>query len=235
MSATSSRISPWLARLLYPLGSKVVLPAFFNKITVTGQANIPEKNPVIVAPTHRSRWDALLVPYAMGRMVSGRDMRFMVSINEVSGLQGWFIRRMGGFPVNPARPTAGSLQHSIELLQDDEMLVIFPEGAIFRDRITTTEVERQVQPLKRGVARIALDVVDQNPDTEVNIIPVSIRYSEAIPQWGADVWIEIGKPINAAEYLEESVRRASINLTKALQEQLQQLHQETPPTPELVS
>ncbi len=226
MSETSSRISPWLARLLYPLGSKVVIPAFFNKITITGQENIPKKNPVIVAPTHRSRWDALLVPYAMGRMVSGRDMRFMVSINEVKGLQGWFIRRMGGFPVNPARPKLGSLQHSVELLQDDEMLVIFPEGAIFRDR--------QVHPLKRGVARIALDVVNENPDTEVNIIPVSLRYSEAFPSWGADAWLDIGKPINAAEYLEESVRRASQNLTKALQEKLQQLHEETP-TPELVS
>lgn len=229
MSETSSRISPWLARLVYPLGSKLVLPTFFNKINITGQENIPDKNPVIVAPTHRSRWDALIVPYAMGRMVSGRDMRFMVSANEVKGLQGWFIRRMGGFPIDTEKPGVGSLKHSVDLLQDDEMLVIFPEGNIFRDRVTPTSVDRTVHPLKRGVARIALDVVEENPDTEVNIIPVSLRYSESVPSWGADVWVDIGKPLNAAEYMKdaESVRRASISLTKELESKLKEIH-ETP-------
>ena len=94
----NSRISPWMARILYPLGCYLVLPLFFGKIQINGQENIPLQDPVIVAPTHRSRWDAFIVPYAIGRLVSGRDLRFMVSANEVTGFQGWVIRRMGGFP-----------------------------------------------------------------------------------------------------------------------------------------
>ncbi len=213
----NSRVSPWVARLLYPLGSYVILPRFFSEIEIVGQENIPTDHPVIVAPTHRSRWDALIVPYAIGRMVSGRDMRFMVSANEVKGLQGWFIRRMGGFPVDTIRPSASTLRHSIELLQNKEMLVIFPEGNIFRDR--------QVHPLKRGVARIALDVVNEQPKLEVKILPVSLQYSDSHPSWGAKVKVAIGTPIDTASYLQDSVRRSSQKLTKALEAQLKKLHE----------
>jgi 1-acyl-sn-glycerol-3-phosphate acyltransferase len=216
-TTTNSRISPWLARILYPLVTYVVVPRFFGQIEITGQENIPTKNPVIIAPTHRSRWDALIIPYAMGRMVSGRDLRFMVSANEVKGLQCWFIKRMGGFPVNAERPGASSVRHSIELLEDDAMLVIFPEGGIFRDR--------QLHPLKRGVAKIALDVAAEEPETEVNILPVSLQYSDAYPSWGAKVKVDIGQPLNVAEYLEASLRSSSQKLTRALESRLKQLHE----------
>lgn len=231
----NSKISPWLARVIYPLGTYVVIPSFFGKIEITGQENIPTKNPVIVAPTHRSRWDALLVPYAVGKMVSGRYTRFMVSANEVSGLQGWFISRLGGFPVDTEKPGVDSLRHSVELLQDDQMLVIFPEGNIFRDLVEPANTVRKVHPLKRGVARIALDVIENKPEKEVNILPVSLKYSDSVPSWGADVKIDIGVPLNAAEYLEDSIRRSSQNLTKALEEKLQQLHQSSTEEKTLIS
>ena len=217
-SVTSSRISRWLAPLAYYLGTYVVIPRFFGKITITGQENIPTKNPLIIAPTHRSRWDALLVPYAVGKLVSGRYTRFMVSANEVKGIQGWFILRLGGFPVDTEKPGIESLRYSIDLLEDDEMLTIFPEGNIFRDR--------QVHSLKRGIARIALDVATDKPGTEVNILPVSLRYSDPFPSWGADVQIDIGEPLNAAEYLNSSsLRRSSQKLTADLEQRLKKLYE----------
>lgn len=222
----SSRISPWLAPLAYSLGTYVVLPSFFSKIEVTGRENIPTKNPVIVAPTHRSRWDALLIPYTVGKLVSGRYTRFMVSANEVKGLQGWFIRRLGGFPVDTDKPGASSLRHSVELLQNNEMLVIFPEGNIFRDR--------KIHPLKRGVARIALDTIVEKQQTEVHILPVSVKYNVPYPSWGAKVKIDIGVPLNAADFVEDSVRQASKKLTETLEESLKKLH-ESPQAQELVT
>ncbi|MDB9376621.1 1-acyl-sn-glycerol-3-phosphate acyltransferase, partial [Nodularia sphaerocarpa] len=82
---TTSRVSPWLSPLLYLLGRHLLLPLFFGQIEITGQENIPLTGPVIFAPTHRSRWDSLLLPYATGRCVTGRDLRFMVTINECQG------------------------------------------------------------------------------------------------------------------------------------------------------
>lgn len=217
-NSVNSRVSPWLARLLYPLGSYLVLPLFFGKIEVTGRENIPQTAPVIVAPTHRSRWDALVIPHAVGRLVSGRDLRFMVSADEVKGLQGWFIRRMGGFPVDTERPGMASLRHSIELLSEDEMLVIFPEGNIFN--------ENRVHPLKRGVASIALEVEAERPGSGIKILPVSIKYSEPYPRWQTKVKVDIGLPINVADYLSDSLRQSSQQLTAALKAALQEIHEE---------
>ncbi len=213
----NSRISPWLANLLYPLGSKFVLPLFFDKIQVTGQDNIPEDGSVIVAPTHRSRWDALIVPYAVGKLVTGRDLRFMVSSNEVKGLQGWFIRRMGGFPVDTQRPGMETLCHTVDLLREEEMIVIFPEGGIFR--------QPKVQNLKRGVALISLQVQSEHPANKVKILPVSIRYSQTYPSWGTKVDVDIGSPLNVQDYVTKSLRQGSQKLTQKLFQRLKDLHE----------
>lgn len=214
----NSRVSPWLAKIIYPIGCYLVLPLFFGKINIEGQENIPLQEPVIIAPTHRSRWDAFIIPYALGRLVSGRDLRFMVSANEVKGIQGWVIRRMGGFPVNTDRPQLNSVRHSIELLkQNQEMLVIFPEGGIFNDY--------QIHPLKRGVAAISLQAKIDKSNRGVKILPVGIRYSQPYPSWGTDVKVDIGSPLTVSEYLGKSLRQSSQKLTAALQKSLQQLYE----------
>ncbi|MBE9168698.1 1-acyl-sn-glycerol-3-phosphate acyltransferase [Pleurocapsales cyanobacterium LEGE 06147] len=214
-----SRVSPWLARLVYPLGCYLVLPLFFGKIEVMGRENIPTDAPVIVAPTHRSYWDALIVAYAMGRLISGRDLRFMTSLDHVEApIKGWFIRHLGGFPVDTSNPRAGSVRHSIELLSREEMLVIFPEGGIFRDN--------RVHALKRGVASIALEVEAEQPGSGVQILPVSIKYDRSYPGWGSKVKVDIGSPINVADYLSDSLRQSSQQLTAALKAALQEIHEE---------
>ena len=124
---------------------------------------------MILAPTHRARWDSLLLPYATGRCVTGRDLRFMVTIDECQGLQGWFVRRLGGFPVNARHPAVKTLRHAVELLQDKQMLVIYPEGNIFRDG--------KLHPLKPGIARLALNAElvprtgGENPTCEHQLQP----------------------------------------------------------------
>jgi 1-acyl-sn-glycerol-3-phosphate acyltransferase len=211
-----SRVSPWLAKILYPIGCYLVIPLFFGKIQIDGQENIPLQEPVIVAPTHRSRWDAFIIPYALGRLVSGRDLRFMVSANEVKGIQGWVIRRMGGFPVDTERPQLSSVRHSVKLLEQREMLVIFPEGGIFNDY--------EIHPLKRGTALISLQAQTEQPNKQVKILPVTICYSQPYPKWGTKVKVNIGLPLTVSEYLDKSMRQSSQKLTKTLQASLQKLY-----------
>lgn len=219
-----SHISPWLAPLLYPLGCYVVMPFFFGRIEVTGQENIPQTGPVILAPTHRSRWDPLILGYAAGRLVSGRDLRFMVTADEYyRPLQGWFIRQMGGFPIDTKRPGMGSLHHSVELLKAGEMVVIFPEGAP-HGKIYRGET---VHPIKRGIARIALDVESTQPDSKIKILPISIKYSQPIPSWGSDVTVKIGTPIDVAQYSSDSIKKSSLKLTSTLETELKGLYEET--------
>lgn len=192
---TKSRCSPFLTPLAYFLGQRFLLPLYFGKILVNGQENLPKTGPVILAPTHRARWDSLVLPVAAGRPVTGRDLRFMVTADEVKGLQGWFIRRLGGFPVNVRRPTISSLRHGIDLLLEKAMLVIYPEGGIFRDN--------QVHRLKPGLARLAVQAEAVQHGLGVQIVPVSLRYDVPFPTWRSTVEITFGKPIAVADYLSD--------------------------------
>jgi 1-acyl-sn-glycerol-3-phosphate acyltransferase len=147
----------------------------------------------------------------------------MVLASEMKGLQGWFIRRMGGFPVDNNQPGIGSFRHGVELLEKGEMVVIFPEGGIFQDE--------RVHPLKRGLARIALEVESSNPGLGVKIVPISIRYSQPVPHWRCDVKVRIGTPLNVADYCSASpkntakltVRQSSQKLTAELETALKRL------------
>ena len=215
VAPVTSHVSPWLAPLMYFFGGRFVIPLFFRRIEVTGQENIPTSGPVILAPTHRARWDGVIVPAMTGRSVTGRDPRFMVTVDEIKGIQGWFIRRLGGFPVDTKHPAITSLRHGVELLQAGEMLVIFPEGDIFRDG--------SLHPLKPGLARLALSAEASHPELSIKIVPMGISYSQPIPQWGCDVKVRIGSPLQVADYNTGSVKQNAKQLTAALETALQEL------------
>ncbi|MGB3209061.1 MAG: 1-acyl-sn-glycerol-3-phosphate acyltransferase [Crinalium sp.] len=211
----TSRVAGWLKSIVYPVARYGLLPFYFSQIQIIGQENLPKEGAVILAPTHRARWDAFVVPYATGPYVTGRDLRFMVSANEMKGLQGWFVRRLGGFPVDPEQPGIGSFRHGVELLLNKEMLVIFPEGNIFRDH--------QVHPLKRGLARIALQVESMEPGLEIKIVPISINYSHPFPKWRGTVKVNIGSPLEVADYSKESPKKGARKLTADLETAIKQL------------
>lgn len=207
-----SRLSPWLAPIMYGIGEKIVLPAYFSNIEIKGQENIPETGPVILAPTHQARWDSLLVGLLGKR--AGRYLRFMVTADECLGIQGWFIRRLGGFPVHVRRPSVKSLRHGVELLQAKEMMVIYPEGNIYKDRI---------HPLKPGLARIALRAERSRLDLNAKIVPISIAYSDPCPKWRSSATVNIGKPICVADYKAGEPKVRSKELTQDLQSTLHTL------------
>ena len=192
----TSHCSPWLTPLAYFLCRRWVLPAYFGRISVSGQDNLPLRGPVILAPTHRSRWDSLLLPLAVGRPVTGRDLHFMVTADEVTGVQGWFIRRLGGFAVNTRCPSISSLRHGIDLLRTGHMMVIFPEGDIFRDG--------SVHRLKPGLARLAVQAESLHPGSDIKIVPVSFDYSDPDVGWRTEVDVLIGPPLAVSDYLQQA-------------------------------
>ena len=132
----------------------------------------------------------------MGRPVTGRDLHYMVTADEVTGIQGWFIRRLGGFAVNTRCPSIGSLRHGIDLLQAGSMLVIFPEGDIFRDG--------SVHRLKPGLARLAVQAETLPPHLDIKVVPVSFHYSDPQVGWRTDVDILLGPPLDVRHYLQQA-------------------------------
>ncbi|MGA9378253.1 MAG: 1-acyl-sn-glycerol-3-phosphate acyltransferase [Phormidium sp.] len=212
----SSSVSPWVASLVYPIGRYIVLPAYFGQISVTGRENVPKEGPLIFAPTHRSRWDPIMLGYGAGRDVTGRDLHFMVSANEMLGIQGWFIRRLGGFPVDTDHPGVSSIRHGVELLQNEKVLVMFPEGNIFR--------ENCIKALKPGFARISLQAEASKCNLGIKVVPIAIKYSQEVPHRGCKIDINIGSPLKVADYRGDNVKRSAQRLTEDLQASLKRLY-----------
>ncbi|MBE9011564.1 1-acyl-sn-glycerol-3-phosphate acyltransferase [Pseudanabaenaceae cyanobacterium LEGE 13415] len=205
-----SRCLPWLASIVYPLARFAVLPIYFRRVEISGREHFPKTGPVIIAATHRSRWDALMVPCAVGQDITGRILRFMVTVDEIKGIQGWFIRRLGGFPINTRQPAIAALRHSIDLLQQGEALVIFPEGNIYR----------QAAPLKPGLARLALQAEASQPNLNVQIVPITIQYSKPLVPWRSAVKIHVHMPLSAADYSSDHPKQGAKRLTADLERSL---------------
>ncbi|MGF1494371.1 MAG: lysophospholipid acyltransferase family protein [Microcoleaceae cyanobacterium] len=215
---TQSEVSPWLTPITYFLLGRIILPLYFGRIYIQGQENLPSSGAMILAPTHRSRWDPILLGYGAGRQVTGRDLWYAVLADQTIGLQGWFVRRLGGFPIDRDRPTTASIRRSVELLQNQKTLVLFPEGHIFLDN--------EIHPIQPGVARIALYAATDESSLDLSVVPVSIRYEHPAPlPWRCGVRVKFGSPLRIKDYQGGSTKQAAKKLTADLESALKVLHQ----------
>ncbi|ABG51794.1 MAG: 1-acyl-sn-glycerol-3-phosphate acyltransferase [Trichodesmium sp. St16_bin4-tuft] len=215
-----SGFSPWLTPLSYFITSKILLPFYFQ-IEVRGQEKIPiDEEAIILAPTHRSRWDPLVIAYTVS-LVTKRYLRYMVSQEQVEGFQGWFIRRLGGFPIDRESPGISALRHSVKILKNQEILVLFPEGKIYPE-------DNEIHFIQPGVSRIALQVISSRAELNLKIVPISILYDHpAPPPWRCGVQVNIGSPLVVKDYLGDSTKQASQELTTNIELSLKQLHKKS--------
>jgi 1-acyl-sn-glycerol-3-phosphate acyltransferase len=189
------------------LTQDLALPGFFSRVMVRGREHLPRSGAVLLAPTHRARWDALLLPLAAGRRVCGRDCRFMVTRDEMEGPQGWVLQRLGCFPVDQGRPTLASLRLAVNLLERGEQLVLFPEGRIHR--------EDEPLRLHQGLARLAQLAAGQGVD--VPVVPVGIAYGHADPRPGDAASLCFGPPLRAAGQGRQAALDFSAELAAAME------------------
>jgi 1-acyl-sn-glycerol-3-phosphate acyltransferase len=211
----NSQISGWLTKIIHPLGQYIVLPGFFREIEIIGKEYIPHTGAVILAPTHRTRWDALLIAYAIGPYVTGRSSRIMVTTDELKGIQGWLLRRLGCFEIDTTKPSLAVIRHSIELLHQGEMLTIFPEGNLMRDRV--------LHPLKEGLTRIATQAVSLKPDLDLKILPINLDYEHPYPKFRDRVTVQLGKPLQVNDYQQFSSKTGAKKLHQDLIQSLEEL------------
>jgi 1-acyl-sn-glycerol-3-phosphate acyltransferase len=181
-----SYVSPWV----YPLissSNRVLQQTFFGPLTVRGQEFLPLDGPAVLAIKHYSRWDPLVIA-----QLQAKAIRFMANANQFSGIQGWLLQRLGAFPIDLARPQKSSIKHTIELLHQGEILGIFPEGGIVRDR--------PLRSLKPGTARLILQAESSAPQPRaIPITPIAIRYVPEA-QRGAAVYVDIAPAFSSQDF-----------------------------------
>ncbi|MDP6833698.1 MAG: lysophospholipid acyltransferase family protein [Prochlorococcaceae cyanobacterium ETNP1_MAG_9] len=199
-------VDPFWSPLAMVTTQDIVLGNYFRDRIVLGINNLPMQGAVLLAPTHRARWDGLMLTMAAGRRVTGRDCRFMVTRTEMKGVQGWFLERLGCFPVDQVRPSLASLRFAIDLMLDSQQLVVFPEGKINRTGKTIR--------LKQGLARLAQ--LAEIKGVDVQVVPVGIGYSEVKPRLFSRASICFWEPLKVQGVGKEATHKFNTELTASM-------------------
>ena len=186
------KINPVLGFIAMFVTQDIILRFYFNnKKIINNGFSIPINSSIILAPTHRSRWDGLLLTMAMGRRLTNKDCRFMVTNSEMIGIQGWFLKRLGCFSINQLSPSLSALRYAIDLIKKGEHLVVFPEGKINK--------YGKKLVLKEGLYRLARLATKKT--TSITIIPIGIAYSRISPKFRDDFCLSFGQPISMDDNL----------------------------------
>ena len=201
------KINPVLGFIAMFVTQDVVLRFYFRKKKILNNGfSIPINSSIILAPTHRSRWDGLILTMAMGRRVTKKDCRFMVTKSEMKGIQGWFLKRLGCFSINQLSPSLSALRYAIDVIEKGEQLVVFPEGKI-------NKYGKKLF-LKEGLYRLAKLATKKTKS--ITIIPIGIAYNKVSPNFRGEFCLSLGQPISIDEYLNCTIKEFNIFLYKKM-------------------
>jgi 1-acyl-sn-glycerol-3-phosphate acyltransferase len=204
------KINPVLGFIAMFVTQDIVLRFYFRKKKILNNGlSIPINSSIILAPTHRSRWDGLILTMAMGRRVTKKDCRFMVTISEMRGIQGWFLKRLGCFSINQLSPSLSALRYAIDLIEKREQLVVFPEGKINK--------YRKKLVLKEGLFRLAR--LASQKTKSIFVIPIGIAYSKVPPNFRGEFCLSFGKPIAINDYLNFNIKEFNILLNEKMKQE----------------
>jgi len=188
----------------------IVMRFFFSKKKIINKNFlIPKNTSIILAPTHRSRWDGLVITMAMGRRVTNKDCRFMVTRSEMTGIQGWFLKRLGCFSINQLAPSLAVLRYALKLIVKREQLVVFPEGKINK--------YGKKLILKEGLYRLAR--MASKKTSSIIIIPIGIAYSTISPKFRGQFCLSFGKPLLMNDYLDFTIKEFNEVLSEKMMEE----------------
>ena len=175
----------------------IVMKFFFSeKKIIKNKLPILNDSSIILAPTHRSRWDGLVLTMAVGRRVTTKDCKFMVTKSEMIGIQGWFLKRLGCFSINQLSPSLSALRFAVNLIVNKEQLVVFPEGKINK--------YGKKLILKEGLYRLARLAAKRS--SPITIVPIGIAYSKISPKFGDKVSLCFGEPLSISDQTKLSIK-----------------------------
>ena len=175
-----------------PLFRLIYLPRSY------GKNHIPKDGSVVLAGNHTSVLDALIMVSTPKRTVH------MMAKKELfeSKFTNFFFRSMGCIPVNRNIHDKNAKNEAIEVLKNNEVLGIFPEGTVNK----TNEI---VLPFKYGAVSFA-------KKTNAYIVPFAITGKYKI--FRRSIKITYGKPYKVKQELEIENNRLMNTVKRMIKE-----------------
>ena len=181
----------------YKLMRPFVTIKFKNKYhpVVFGKENIPEKGGIVVCGNHRhvdDQYNALIATKRVVHMLA-KDEYF-------KGKKEWFYRMAGCIPVDRSIHDENAKSEAIEVLKNNEVIGIFPEGTVNR----TNDI---ILPFKYGAVSFA-------KKTGAYIVPFTITGKYKL--FRRNIKITYGKPYKVTDDLEIENKKLMNIITKML-------------------
>ena len=164
---------------------------------VIGKENIPKSGKCILAGNHLSDFDAYLL-YAG----TNRPIHFLGKKELFEGKMAWFFKMMHLIPVDRKNKNPLAKEKAIEILNDEKIIGIFPEGTYHKEDL--------LLPFKPGVISFA-------EKTGAPIIPFAMDSTfkfrcHPIIKYGKPIYVKDIKEEDKVKYLENVVRDMLIEL-----------------------
>lgn len=175
----------------------IALHWFYNDIRIVGAEKIPMDGPLLIAANHQNALvDSLIVGWLIPRRIAMTAkatladnplmsllfrMLHVVPLRRASDE----LRKQNGLPIDRSR-NAQAFAEIFKLLERNGALLIFPEGK--------SHNEAGLEPLKTGLARVALQARDEHAITGLRILPLGLVFEDkATP--GTAVCAHVGSVI----------------------------------------
>jgi 1-acyl-sn-glycerol-3-phosphate acyltransferase len=175
----------------------IALHWFYRDVRVTGEGRIPVDGPLLIAVNHQNALvDSLIAGWVVPRRIA-MTAKATLTDNSLIAL---VFRILGVVPLRRASDEAhkpngtpldvsrnrGAFREILDLLDKRGAVLIFPEGK--------SHNETGLEPLKTGLARLALQARDERFISGVNILPLGLVFeNKGVP--GTVVAAHVGEVI----------------------------------------
>jgi 1-acyl-sn-glycerol-3-phosphate acyltransferase len=195
---------------------------YYKEVKINNLEYLPSSGPLIIVANHPN---TLMDAWVIG-MLSKRPIYYIAKGTLFNS--SWKLKILRGLkmiPINRSgeQKSVGvdnteTFRECYELLERGEIIVIFPEGTSYRERV--------LRELKSGAARIALETENRNNGKlGLKIVAVGLNYSQP-EKFRSNIYIDIDRPESLDDYYEaykENPREASKKLTTHIRRRLEKV------------
>ncbi len=190
--------------------ARLALGGWYRQIRYSGIEHLKSDRPTLIACNHPSGFTEPIVLGCLfdlpvhflvrGDMFEKKWLRWLlISTNQIP-----IFRFRDGF--KGLRDNHKHMQYVREKLRQGERIIIFIEGS--------TNLSHRLRPLQKGLARIAKDTLQENPELLIDVLPVGINFIDS-NRLRSDVLVGIGEPITLdAQFLEGNHKENMKELTE---------------------
>lgn len=184
---------------LFAKGLVKIIFNIFYKIEIEGIDNIPKEGRAILCANHLSNLDPVILGIVCPRPISFMAKKELFSNKIFAKL----FYSLNAFPVDRQSSDISAIRKSLEVLKEERLLGIFPEGT----RITNIDINSA----KPGISMIGIK--SKSP-----IIPIFIDSKYKL---FTKIKVYVGKPIYLDNYYNKKLRtedykEISVNILKSI-------------------